>query len=395
VNYRDADERSTLYLLSLEKNASMAQFLIRCGSDVEVRDLQGRSSLHVSAWQGHLEMVELLVSAGAEVNAVDTQAAQFPILYRFIAGQYQNNVEKVSSWQANDQHVLLESSSTSSLVCRSLAKAIKHLDRHQLIRTHQIHQFTWKFPTVPINQHPVDSSSRVLIHLGIKELEKVLARKNLKQAEKKVCDRETFAPSAPPLNFTTMSDRIEKGFQSVNRRFDTIDINLNTFYNNYITVRASIQAVIQERRSRNVTVSGIPETKANAAEREDPDPDIHCLKIKMKIPYAIDYDDAYRVGKWAPGNTRTLLIKFVRMIDKRRFINHRINLKGENIYVNDAESKEQRITRSILIKQFKAEKSLDKDLRSYIKKDILFISKAGVLVRKYAVGKDGLPSLSA
>jgi hypothetical protein len=227
----------------------------------------------------------------------------------------------------------------------------------------------------------------------------------LKQAEKKVCDRETFAPSAPPLNFTTMtdfntystemSDRIEKGFQSLNRRFDTIDINLNTFHNNYITVRASIQAVIQERRSRNVIVSGIPETKTNAAEREDPDPDIHCLKIQMKIPYAIDYDDAYRLGKWAPGKTRSLLIKFVRMIDKRRFINHRINLIGENIYVNDDESKEQRITRSILMKQFKAEKSLDKDMRSYIEKDILFISKAGVLVRKYAVGKDGLPSLSA
>jgi ankyrin repeat protein len=49
----------------------MAQFLIRCGSDVESRDLEGRPPLHVSAWQGHLEMVELLVSAGAEVNAVD------------------------------------------------------------------------------------------------------------------------------------------------------------------------------------------------------------------------------------------------------------------------------------------------------------------------------------
>jgi ankyrin repeat protein len=50
----------------------MAQFLIRCGSDVEARDLEeGRTPLHVSAWQGHLEMVELLVSAGAEVNAVD------------------------------------------------------------------------------------------------------------------------------------------------------------------------------------------------------------------------------------------------------------------------------------------------------------------------------------
>jgi hypothetical protein len=227
----------------------------------------------------------------------------------------------------------------------------------------------------------------------------------LKQVEKKICDREIFTPTAPPLNSTTMtdintyitelSDRIERGFQSVDRRFDSIDINLNTFHTNFVTIRSSIQAIIQERRSRNVIVSGIPENKTSLADREDPGPDIQLLKTKMRIPYVIDYDDAFRLGRWAPGKTRPLLIKFVRMIDKRRFISHRINLKGENIYVNDDESKEQRVTRSILMKQFKAEKIHEKDLRSYIKKDTLFITKAGVLVPKYAVGKDGLPVLSA
>ena len=71
VNYRDADGRSTLYLLALENRVSMAQFIIRSGAEVEARDLEGRTPLHVSGWQGHLEMVELLVSAGAEVNATD------------------------------------------------------------------------------------------------------------------------------------------------------------------------------------------------------------------------------------------------------------------------------------------------------------------------------------
>jgi hypothetical protein len=56
-------------------------------------------------------------------------------------------------------------------------KAIKHLDRHQLIRTHQIHQFTWTFPTVPTNQHPVNFSSQVQIHPETKGLEKALAQK--------------------------------------------------------------------------------------------------------------------------------------------------------------------------------------------------------------------------
>lgn len=71
LNYKDADGRSTLYLLALENRIEMAEFLLSKCADVGARDLEGRTALHVSAWQGHTEMVELLLNRNADVNAVD------------------------------------------------------------------------------------------------------------------------------------------------------------------------------------------------------------------------------------------------------------------------------------------------------------------------------------
>ncbi|XP_018398416.1 PREDICTED: ankyrin repeat domain-containing protein 50-like isoform X4 [Cyphomyrmex costatus] len=73
VNAKDADGRSTLYILALENRLAMTRFLLE-HADVESRDSEGRTSLHVSAWQGHVEMVELLLTEGAaNVNACDNE----------------------------------------------------------------------------------------------------------------------------------------------------------------------------------------------------------------------------------------------------------------------------------------------------------------------------------
>ncbi|PSN47818.1 Ankyrin repeat domain-containing protein 50 [Blattella germanica] len=75
VNVRDADGRSTLYVLALENRLVMARFLLEEGAcDVESRDSEGRTPLHVSAWQGHVDMVALLLTVGgADVNATDNE----------------------------------------------------------------------------------------------------------------------------------------------------------------------------------------------------------------------------------------------------------------------------------------------------------------------------------
>ncbi|XP_063704648.1 uncharacterized protein LOC134834054 [Culicoides brevitarsis] len=75
VNTRDADSRSTLYILALENKLRMVKFLLEYSNvDVNVPDSEGRTALHVAAWQGHAEMVKLLITMGnANVNAMDLE----------------------------------------------------------------------------------------------------------------------------------------------------------------------------------------------------------------------------------------------------------------------------------------------------------------------------------
>lgn len=75
VNAKDADGRSTLYILALENRLAMAKFLLEhAHADVESRDSEGRTPLHVSSWQGHDDMVALLLTEGnAGVNACDNE----------------------------------------------------------------------------------------------------------------------------------------------------------------------------------------------------------------------------------------------------------------------------------------------------------------------------------
>lgn len=73
ADVKDADGRSTLYVLALDNRLGMAKYVVReGGADVETRDLEGRTPLHVSSWQGHTEMVQLLLTVGgARVDATD------------------------------------------------------------------------------------------------------------------------------------------------------------------------------------------------------------------------------------------------------------------------------------------------------------------------------------
>ncbi|XP_062563342.1 ankyrin repeat domain-containing protein 50 [Armigeres subalbatus] len=76
VNSKDADSRTTLYILALENKLKVVKFLLEYSNvDVNISDSEGRSALHVASWQGHAEMVKLLITLGnADVNAMDLES---------------------------------------------------------------------------------------------------------------------------------------------------------------------------------------------------------------------------------------------------------------------------------------------------------------------------------
>lgn len=111
VNYRDADGRSTLYVLALDNRLSMATLLLDHGADIESFDFEGRTPLHVAAWQGHYEMVEVLLSRGANPDAVDND---------------RRTATQSAAWQGRHEIVrlLVENGATVDHTCNQGATAL-------------------------------------------------------------------------------------------------------------------------------------------------------------------------------------------------------------------------------------------------------------------------------
>lgn len=75
VNLKDADARTTLYILALENKIKTVRWLLEHSAaavNANIPDAEGRTALHVAAWQGHVDMVRVLITHGqADVNAMD------------------------------------------------------------------------------------------------------------------------------------------------------------------------------------------------------------------------------------------------------------------------------------------------------------------------------------
>jgi hypothetical protein len=106
-----------------------------------------------------------------------------------------------------------------------------------------------------------------------------------------------------------------------------------------------------EIRKRNIMIEGIAEKSGetwNDAELLDKD-----LIIKLRLPEKVDFDECFRIGKPGGGKVRPILLKMLRIRDKRMILSHAKNLKGSKIYINEDLTKEQRIANAILRKNKK------------------------------------------
>lgn len=71
VNLKDADSRTTLYILALENRVKIVKWLLEHSNiSANIPDSEGRTALHVAAWQGHVDMVKVLITQGECAAAV-------------------------------------------------------------------------------------------------------------------------------------------------------------------------------------------------------------------------------------------------------------------------------------------------------------------------------------
>lgn len=78
MNLKDADSRTTLYILALENKMKIVKYLLEHSNiNVNIPDSEGRTALHVAAWQGHLEMVKVLITQGKENEFCQTNSKLF------------------------------------------------------------------------------------------------------------------------------------------------------------------------------------------------------------------------------------------------------------------------------------------------------------------------------
>jgi hypothetical protein len=151
-------------------------------------------------------------------------------------------------------------------------------------------------------------------------------------------------------------------------------------------IQKEIRQIDNEVRKKNVWIHGLPEV---ANEKwQDLDKAIVDLRTQMGLSKDFDYDDVFRVGKPRVGHTRPVLMKLVRLRDKKLMMSKRGTLKGTKIFLSDDVPKDTRIKDGILRQ---AAKKLQQDFagsKSQIRRGIL-LHQMGSVTESYHVDDKG------
>jgi hypothetical protein len=86
-----------------------------------------------------------------------------------------------------------------------------------------------------------------------------------------------------------------------------------------------------------------------------------------------DYNDCYRIGKPSASTNRPILLKLLRLRDKKLIMSKKKNLKGTTIYVNDDNPKDVRKKLSILRSKEREMRDQQPHARVFIRNQVLYV----------------------
>lgn len=151
VNLKDADSRTTLYILALENKLKIVRWLLEHSSiNANIPDSEGRTALHVAAWQGHVDMVKVLITQGeCTRRASSAILGKWVIMYPFPGHADVNAMDldcrsplHSCAWQGNHEvmEILLFCGAMADHACKQGATALgisaqeghEHCVRHLL-----------------------------------------------------------------------------------------------------------------------------------------------------------------------------------------------------------------------------------------------------------------------
>lgn len=103
-----------------------------------------------------------------------------------------------------------------------------------------------------------------------------------------------------------------------------------------------IDRIEAHSRQKNVIIFGWEETRKNT-DKEDMEKTITDFTNTTGLVIR-DYDDAFRRGKWKSETARPIMLKFIRLRDKKLFLSGRNKLKRSTVKIeNDATQRQKQI----------------------------------------------------
>jgi hypothetical protein len=139
------------------------------------------------------------------------------------------------------------------------------------------------------------------------------------------------------------------------------------------SLKLELKSVATQIRKKNLIIQGLPEKKDETWM--DLEKSVTELYEKLGISVKPDYDDCFRLGKPQLGKVRPIILKLIRLKDKKMILSQTKKLKGTNIYVNEDHDKDDRRKLSILRAKERELRKDNPEAQVYIRGQTLIFKK--------------------